>query len=343
MAKAATTEHNVPSREALQGLDRATLLRLMHIMLLIRRFEEPCDKYYRAGKMGGYIHYYIGQEAVATGIIPLFQPGDLMITHYRDHGYALALGTDPKRVMAELFGRATGVAGGKGGSMHLVDVERGFLGGYGIVGGTIPLGVGAAFALKYQGKKNICASIFGDGSMQQGVVHESMNMAGLYKVPCLFVLENNGYAMGTAVARHSAQTDFVKRVTAGYNIKGESVDGMDVLAVRAATNRILAQMRETGEPYFLEARTYRYAGHGYADNAQQQKFYRTEAEIDKWRKRDPIEHFREQLLAAGVTTEAELNAMDEECKAIVADAIEFADTSPFPSPDSLYEHVYTDM
>jgi pyruvate dehydrogenase E1 component alpha subunit len=179
--------------------------------------------------------------------------------------------------------------------------------------------------------------------MQQGAVHEAMNMAGLYRVPCLFVLENNRYAMGTSVERHSSQTDFVRRATAGYNIPGESVDGMDVLAVRAAAERILPHMRETGEPFFLEARCYRYVGHGYADNAQQQKFYRTEEEIEAQRKRDPVMTFRELLLKDSIATEAELDAIDEECKAAVADAIEFADNSPFPSPDSLYENVFTDM
>jgi pyruvate dehydrogenase E1 component alpha subunit len=336
MAKAAT-------KDAPGGLDRETSLQLFRTMLLIRRFEEPGDRYYRAGKMGGYVHYYIGQEAIAAGIIPLLQHGDYMLASYRDHGHALALGTEPRKIMAELFGRATGAAGGKGGSMHIYDVERGFLGGYGIVGGSVPLSVGAAFALKYRGQKNVCATFFGDGAMQQGAVHEAMNMAGLYRVPCLFVLENNRYAMGTSVERHSSQTDFVKRATSGYNIPGESVDGMDVLAVRAAAQRILQHMRETGEPYFLEARCYRYVGHGYADNAQQQRFYRTEEELEAERKRDPVLTYRAKLIESGVATEAELNAMDDELKGIVADAIEFADNSPFPSPDSLYENVFTDM
>jgi pyruvate dehydrogenase E1 component alpha subunit len=342
MAKAAI-------KDAPGGLDRETSLQLFRIMLLIRRFEEPGDKYYRAGKMGGYVHYYIGQEAIAAGLIPLLEHGDYMLASYRDHGHALALGTEPRKVMAELFGRATGAAGGKGGSMHIYDVARGFLGGYGIVGGSVPLSVGAAFALKYRdqkdalGQRNICATFFGDGAMQQGAVHEAMNMAGLYHVPCLFVLENNKYAMGTSVERHSSQTDFVKRVTNAYNIAGERVDGMDVLAMRAASERILHQMRQTGEPYFLEAICYRYVGHGYADNAQQQKFYRTEEEIEAQRKRDPVVTYRAKLIESGVATEAELNAMDEEIKGIVADAIEFADNSPFPSPDSLYENVFTDM
>lgn len=336
MAKAAM-------KEAPGGLDRETSLELMRIMLLIRRFEEPCDKYYRAGKMGGYVHYYIGQEAIAAGLIPLLEQGDYMLASYRDHGHALAIGTEPRKVMAELFGRETGAAHGKGGSMHIYDVARGFLGGYGIVGGSVPLSVGAAFALKYRSQKNVCATFFGDGAMQQGAVHEAMNMAGLYRVPCLFVLENNRYAMGTSVERHSSQTDFVKRVVNGYNIPGERVDGMDVLAVREASERILRQMRETGEPHFLEAMCYRYVGHGTADNAQQQKFYRTEEEIEAQRQRDPIKTFRAHLIESGLATEAEINAIDEECKAIVADAIEFADNSPFPSPDSLYENVYTDM
>lgn len=333
----------VAEKEAPAHINHETLLELMRIMLLIRRFEEPCDKYYRAGKMGGYVHFYIGQEAIAAGLIPLMIKGDTMLASYRDHGHALALGTEPRKVMAELFGRATGAAGGKGGSMHIFDMARGFLGGYGIVGGSVPLSVGAAFALKYRGDKNVCVTFFGDGAMQQGSVHEAMNMAGLYKVPCLFVLENNKYAMGTSVERHSSQTDFVKRVTNAYNIQGESVDGMDVLKVREASERILKQMRETGEPYFLEALCYRYVGHGYADNAQQQKFYRTEEEIEAQRKRDPIDTFRNKLIAMGAATDKQIDVIDHECKEIVADAIEFADNSPFPSPDSLYENVFTDM
>lgn len=325
------------------ALNRGEMMELMRIMLLIRRFEEPCDKFYRAGKMGGYVHYYIGQEAIAAGIIPFMVPGDTMIASYRDHGHALALGTEPRRVMAELFGRATGAAGGKGGSMHIYDVERGFLGGYGIVGGSVPLSVGAAFAIKYRNERNVSISFFGDGAMQQGAVHEAMNMAGLYRVPCLFVLENNLYAMGTSVERHSSQTDFVKRVTAAYNIPGERVDGMDVMAVREAAATAIAHMRKTGEPYFLETLCYRYVGHGYADNAQQQKFYRTEEEIARWKVRDPIETFHRKLVKEGIATEEEIRALDDDCRAIVADAVEFADNSPFPSPDSLYENVYTDM
>lgn len=330
-------------KEAPPTLDRAALLKMMRIMLLIRRFEEPCDKYYRAGKMGGYVHYYIGQEAIAAGLIPLLEHGDYLVASYRDHGHALALGTNPRAVMAELFGRATGAAGGKGGSMHIYDVSRGFLGGYGIVGGSVPLSVGAAFALKYRSQPNVCATFFGDGAMQQGAVHEAMNMAGLYRVPCLFVLENNLYAMGTSVERHSSQTDFVKRVTAGYNIPGESIDGMDALVVREASERILARMRETAEPYFVEMRCYRYAGHGYADNAQQQKFYRTEEEMERWRRVDPISTLRARLVADGIVTDEEIDEIDQQVRAIVEDAIAFADSSPFPSPDSLYENVYTDM
>ncbi|HEV2472523.1 MAG TPA: pyruvate dehydrogenase (acetyl-transferring) E1 component subunit alpha [Chthonomonadales bacterium] len=334
---------NVALKKLEPDVNRDTALSLMRIMLLIRRFEEECDQHYRAGKMGGYVHYYIGQEAIAAGIIPLLEPGDYMIASYRDHGHALALGTEPRKVMAELFGRSTGVAGGKGGSMHLYDVARGFLGGYGIVGGSVPLSVGAAFAIKYRSERGVCATFLGDGAMQQGAVHEAMNMAGLYKVPCLFVLENNHYAMGTSVERHSSQTDFVKRVTASYNIAGQSIDGMDVLEVRSAAQSVLDRMRTTGEPYFLETTCYRFVGHGFADNAQQQKFYRSQEEIESYRKRDPINTFLRWLIEQGLATEAELDAINGDCQAIVEDSIKFADSSPFPSPDSLYESVYTDM
>jgi pyruvate dehydrogenase E1 component alpha subunit len=280
---------------------------------------------------------------VAAGLIPLLLPGDTMIASYRDHGNALALGTEPRKVMAELFGRATGASGGKGGSMHIFDVARGFLGGYGIVGGSVPLSVGAAFAIKYRGQHNLHMTFFGDGAMQQGAVHEAMNMAGLFKVPCLFILENNGYAMGTSVARHSSQTDFVKRVSNAYNIQSESVDGMDVLAVREAGVRIMDWIRETGEPYFLEAKTYRFVGHGYADNAQQQRFYRSEEEIARWKERDPIRLFADYAVATGLLRQSEVDDIDAECREAVQDAIDFADGSPAPALDSLFENVLTDM
>ncbi len=326
-------------REAPSGLGSETARRLLHTMLLIRRFEESGDKYYRAGKIGGYVHYCIGQEAVVAGLVPLLIEGDTMIASYRDHGNALALGSDPRSVMAELFGRSTGTSGGKGGSMHIFDVARGFLGGYGIVGGSVPLSVGEAFALKYRNQPNLHITFFGDGAMQQGAVHEAMNMAGLYRVPCLFVLENNGYAMGTSVARHSSQPDFVKRVSNAYNIPCESVDGMDVMAVRDAGMRVMDRIRDTGEPYFLEAITYRFVGHGYADNAQQQRFYRSEEEIARWRERDPIAMFTRHVLSNGLLSQADVDEMDSECRAVVLDAAEFADRSPMPAPDSLLENV----
>ncbi|MDE2126232.1 MAG: pyruvate dehydrogenase (acetyl-transferring) E1 component subunit alpha [Armatimonadetes bacterium] len=329
----------VAVKQAKPHVECNSALEMLRMMVLIREFEAPCDQQYRAGKIGGYVHYYNGQEAVATGLVPLLRNGDTMITAYRDHGYALALGTSPQSIMAELFGKATGCAGGKGGSMHLYDVARGFLGGYGIVGGSVPLAVGSAFALKYRNMPNLCITFLGDGAMEQGAVHEAMNMAGLYHVPCLFVLENNGYAMGTSVSRHAAETDFVKRVTNGYAIEGERVDGMDVLAVRAAGERVMERMREDGRPFFLEAVTYRYAGHGFADNAQQQKFYRTDEEIDAYRHRDPIDQLYHLMEKHGDITEADFKRMQAEAKAVVEEAIRFAEESPFPSPDSLFENV----
>lgn len=334
MAKATLDE------SASGDVNKEELIGLYRLMLLIRRFEESLYRKYREGKIGGYLHRYDGQEALVAGIIPLLNPNDYILCTYRDHAHAIAVGTEPKVIMAELMGRSTGCAGGKGGSMHLIDPERGFLGGDGIVGGPLPISVGVGYAIKYRGTDQICVCYFGDGAMNQGGAHEAFNMAALYKIPVLYALENNGYAMGTSVERSTAQTDFVLKARA-HGIPGERVDGMDVLAVRDVAQRVIRRIRETGEPYFLDLVCYRYAGHGMADNPQQQKFYRTEEEIAAWRKKDPIPRLGNALLARGLMTEEEAEAIEAEIKAEIEEAIEFAETSPEPSLDTLYEHVYS--
>src|SRR5438105_1064106 len=261
--------------------DKETLLAKYRLMVLIRRFEESTYRKYREGKMGGYLHRYDGQEALVAGIFPFLRlPGDYILSTYRDHAHALAAGTDPKAVLAELMGRATGCAGGKGGSMHLIDPPRGFLGGDGIVGGPVPVSVGVGYALKYRGTDNICVCYFGDGAMNQGGVHEALNMVGLYKLPVLYILENNQYAMGTSISRSTGQPDFVLKARA-HGIAGEAVDGMDVLRVREVADRAIRRIRETGEAYFLEIQTYRFVGHGIGDdNTHGQKFYRSDKELE---------------------------------------------------------------
>src|SRR5947208_15255549 len=260
---------------------------ILRQMIFIRRFEEATEKEFRRGKIGGYLHVYIGQEAVCSGILTALRKDDVVFAGYRDHAHALVLGSNPGRVMAELFGKSTGLSKGKGGSMHLFDVEHGFYGGYGIVGGHLTLAAGAAYALRYRDTERIAVCYFGDGAMNIGSFHEAMNMAGLWgksgMCPILFIIENNGYAMGTSVERHSALTDLSQRVRA-YNIPTEKVVGQDVFAVRGVADRVVRQMRETGKPYCIEAITYRFSGHGAADILQP---YRTKDEVEQHKHRDP--------------------------------------------------------
>jgi pyruvate dehydrogenase E1 component alpha subunit len=319
------------------------LLSSYRLMLLIRRLEESVYRKFHEAKIGGYLHRYDGMEALVAGIIPFLQiPGDYVLSTYRDHAHALACGTSARAVMAELMGRATGCAGGKGGSMHLIDPENGFLGGDGIVGGPVPISLGVGYALKYRGNGNVCVVYFGDGAMNQGGVHEAMNMIGLYRLPVLFILENNKYAMGTSVERSTGQTDFVLKAKA-HGIDGEHVDGMDLLKVRDVASRAIAKMRETSEPYFLEMSCYRYVGHGIGDdNTKAWTTYRTEDEVAKWRERDPLLRTGDYLEARGILTPELMEKYEAEIAAVVEDAIEFAEASAEPPLDSLYENVYSD-
>jgi pyruvate dehydrogenase E1 component alpha subunit len=315
---------------------RDELLKLYRDMLLIRRFEERAGQLYGMGLIGGFCHLYIGQEAVAVGVQSVMQTGDQVITGYRDHGHMLATGMDPREVMAELTGRAGGSSHGKGGSMHMFSTESHFYGGHGIVGAQVPLGTGLAFANRYRENGNVSFTYFGDGAANQGQVYESFNMAELWSLPVVYVIENNQYAMGTSIERSSSETHLYKR-GASFKIPGEEVDGMDVLAVQAAARKAAEHARSGKGPYILEMKTYRYRGHSMSDPAK----YRTREEVDEIRKtRDPIDHVEEILEKKGWADEATLKALDAEVKRIVADAAEFARTSPEPDPSELYTDVY---
>jgi pyruvate dehydrogenase E1 component alpha subunit len=310
-------------------------LQALRQMLLIRRFEEKAGQMYGMGLIGGFCHLYIGQEAVVIGMKMAMADGDQMITGYRDHGHMLACGMDPKGVMAELTGRRGGYSKGKGGSMHMFSLEKNFFGGHGIVGAQVPIGTGLAFANKYRGNKSVSLTYFGDGAANQGQVYESFNMAELWKLPVVYIIENNRYAMGTSVARSSAQTDFSKRGIS-FNIPGEQVNGMDVRAVKAAGDKAVAWCRAGNGPYILDMQTYRYRGHSMSDPAK----YRTREEVDKVRHdQDPIEQVRNRLLAAKMS-EQDLKAIDAEVREIVNAAADFAQHDPEPDPAELWTNVY---
>jgi pyruvate dehydrogenase E1 component alpha subunit len=304
-------------------------------MLLIRRFEEKAGQMYGMGLIGGFCHLYIGQEAVVVGMQMAIKPGDQVITGYRDHGHMLACGMAPKGVMAELTGRRGGYSKGKGGSMHMFSVEKAFFGGHGIVGAQVPLGTGLAFANRYRGNDHVSLTYFGDGAANQGQVYESFNMAQLWKLPVIYVIENNRYAMGTSVSRSSAQTDFSKRGVS-FNIPGEQVDGMDVRAVKAAGDNAVAWCREGNGPFILEMMTYRYRGHSMSDPAK----YRTKEEVQKMRtEHDPIEQVRTRILTNKWGTEEQLKKIDAEVRDIVNEAAEFATNDPEPDPIELWSDV----
>jgi pyruvate dehydrogenase E1 component alpha subunit len=303
-------------------------------MLLIRRFEERAGQLYGMGLIGGFCHLYIGQEAVVVGMQSTIKLGDAIITSYRDHGHMLAAGMDPKGVMAELTGRASGYSKGKGGSMHMFSREKHFYGGHGIVGAQVPIGTGLAFAHKYKGSDNVSLTYFGDGSANQGQVYEAMNMAALWKLPVVYIIENNRYGMGTSVERASAVTELYRHGES-FGIPGERVDGMDVVAVKAAGEKAVEHARNGG-PYILEMQTYRYRGHSMSDPAK----YRTKEEVDKYRnERDPIDHVRKLLLDGKMTDEAALKAVDAEIRKIVNDSAEFAQHSPEPDASELWTDV----
>jgi pyruvate dehydrogenase E1 component alpha subunit len=332
--KTAEKAIDLPNEPKRYEASKEELLRFYREMLLIRRFEERAGQLYGLGLIGGFCHLYIGQEAVAVGLQTALTDKDSVVTGYRDHGHMLLCGIDPKIVMAELTGREAGISRGKGGSMHMFSVEHKFYGGHGIVGAQVPIGAGLAFAHKYSGDGGINVAYFGDGASNQGQVYEAFNMAALWKLPVIFVVENNRYAMGTSVNRSSAETHFWRRGEA-FRIPGMKVDGMDVLAVHGAAKVAIEHVRGGNGPIIMEMQTYRYRGHSMSDPAK----YRTREEVQEVReKSDPIEGMKDELAAAGVT-EDELKAIDKDIRAIVAEAADFAETSPEPALSELYTDV----
>jgi len=319
----------------IEEVDRETLLKMLYQMVLIRRFEEKAAEAYTLGKIGGFCHLYIGQEAVAVGALSALRPDDYVLTSYRDHGHALAMGTSADEVMAELFGRAGGCSAGKGGSMHLFDADKHFLGGHGIVGGQIPLATGVAFATKYRGTDQATLVFFGEAAVNQGAFHESLNMAQLWKLPCIYICENNQYGMGTSLKRAMSISD-VSQKAVGYGMESEFVDGMDVLAVRAATERAVERARKEHLPSLIEIRTYRFMGHSMSDPGH----YRTRAEIEKYQERDPIKVFGDNLREMGVLDDESLKAIEARVREEVERSVKFADASPEPAPEELFTDIY---
>ncbi|MCH8205547.1 MAG: pyruvate dehydrogenase (acetyl-transferring) E1 component subunit alpha [Chloroflexi bacterium] len=306
-------------------------------MLLIRRFEEACARLYMQGKIRGFLHLYIGEEAIAVGSISSLEPEDYVVSHYRDHGHALAKGMPPEVIMAELFGKATGCSGGKGGSMHLFDVKRKFMGGYAIVGGQLPIAVGLALSVKYQRGTGVVLCFFGDGAVSQGEFHESLNLASLWKLPVVFMLENNLYGMGTHVDQTHAGGRDIYLAAEAYKIPAAQIDGMDLVAVKDAVGEALTRVRSGSGPVFLEAMAYRFRGHSMADPSD----YRDQSEVAEWRLKDPIERFKGVALEEELLTPDQIASMDSEIEGRIEAAVRFAEESPAPEPEALYENVYS--
>jgi pyruvate dehydrogenase E1 component alpha subunit len=321
------------------GVDADIAKRLLREMMLIRRFEEKAAENYALGKIGGFLHLSIGEEAVAVGVTSVLRQDDYAISTYREHGHCLAKGSDPKRAMAELFGRRDGLSKGKGGSMHLFDKSVNFLGGHAIVGSHLPLAAGVGFAIKYQGGDQVIVCYFGDGAVPEGEFHEALNLAALWKLPVIFVCENNRYAMGTSLERALAQTEIYK-FGQTYGIPSEPMDGMDVLAIRETTARAVERARKDKVPTLLEARTYRFRGHSMRDPAG--AVYRTKEEVEKEKLRDPIVLFRERAVGAGVLGESDVQGIEKDVNDVVDEAVAFADASPEPPSEWLFTDIYKD-
>ncbi len=332
-----STIETAPGAARKSPMDKKVMLDLLYQMLLIRRFEEKAAEMYAQGKIGGFLHLAVGMEASCVGAISVLRPDDYVIGGYREHGHCLARGSDPRLAMAELFGRIHGLSKGKGGSMHFFDKERNFLGGTGIVGGQLPIGTGAGFAINYQGGDQVCLCFFGDGSVGQGVFHESLNMAALWKLPVIYICENNLYAMGTALSRTQSVTDIYRKAEA-YGMPGEQVDGMDVLAVRETVAKAVDRARREKIPTLVETRTYRFRGHSMRDPAA--AVYRTRDEVDEWKKSDPIVLLWDRMSRDGIITDAEYKGMDKEINQVIEEAVRFADASPEPPLEELLTDVY---
>src|SRR5688500_7018123 len=326
-----------PKPPAAPDVDPGLARRIYNDMVLIRRFEEKAAEAYALGKIGGFLHLYIGEEAVAVGATAAMRPDDYAIAAYREHGHCLAKGADPKRAMAELFGRIDGLSKGKGGSMHLFDKSVNFLGGHAIVGAHLPLAAGAAFSIKYRGGDQVVACYFGDGAVPEGEFHEAMNLAALWKLPVIFICENNRYAMGTSLERALSQTEIWKFGQV-YNVPCESVDGMDVLAIRESIGKAVERARKDGTPTLVEARTYRFRGHSMRDPAG--AVYRTKEEVEREKLRDPIVLFRTLAVDSGALSEADVKAIEKDVNDRVDEAVAFADASPEPPLEWLYTDIY---
>jgi pyruvate dehydrogenase E1 component alpha subunit len=319
-----------------QQHDKTQLLDFYRQMRLIREFEREAERQYTRGNIKGFLHVYSGEEAIAVGAIATLQPQDYVVTHYRDHGQALARGLDSKAVMAELFGKATGCSQGKGGSMHLFDAEKNFMGGYAIVGGQIPLATGLALASQYNQEDRVTLCFMGDGAVQEGEFHESLNLASVWELPIIFFCENNLYGMGASAKHTMSMYNQIYKMADAYGIRGSQVDGNDVLAVRELMQEATHQVRSGKGPLFIEAHTYRLRGHSIADPAH----YRPEEEVKYWEARDPIVRFQSWLTEQELVTRQELDEVDASVEQEVVEAAEFAESSPFPEPAALFEHVY---
>ncbi len=318
-------------------MEKPEYLNLYHQMVVIRRMEESAAELYQQGKIGGFLHLYIGQEAVSTGLISARRPEDRVITAYRDHGVALNCGLSAREIISELLGKMTGVSHGKGGSMHLADPSKNFWGGHAIVGAHLPIATGLALGDLYQGNHAVTLCMFGDGATNIGFFHEALNMAKVWNLPVLWVCENNQYGMGTTVNRASAVSE-IKQKAEGYGMKAERVDGMDMMAVRETALRMIEEVRGGSGPQLLEAMTYRYRGHSMGDPER----YRKADEVHKWQEEDPIGIYRKYLIEHGIADEAELNQQDEEGLAEVKDAIEYAEAAPEPGPEELFKDIYVE-
>jgi pyruvate dehydrogenase E1 component alpha subunit len=326
-------------RGSLDGLDREQLHGILRLMLVGRRFEEKAAEAYAIGKIGGFCHLYIGQEAVAIGAMSVLRPDDYAMAAYREHVQAIAKGMTAREVMAELYGKSGGSSHGKGGSMHLYSAEKRFLGGWGIVGGQMPIATGVGWAIRYKGGDQVCLCFMGEAAVNQGAFHESLNMAALWKLPVIFIVENNWFGMGTAWDRAASRLEIAEKAHT-YGMECESVDGMDVIAMREAIGRAVERARADGSPTLIEAKCYRFMGHSMSDPVS--GVYRTKEEVEEHKSRDPIRGFIDRLRDAGLLSDDELHAMDDAVRAEVDDAVEFAETSPDPEPDTLWDHVYSD-
>lgn len=338
--KVSQEEHKLRKKsqqELIKNFEPELLREMLYQMVLGRVFEQKCAEVYRMGKIGGFCHLYIGQEAIAVGTMMALKEGDYVITSYRDHVQAMVAGITPEAVLAELYGKATGNVGGKGGSMHMFSKEKGFFGGHGIVGGQIGVGTGMAYAQKYKGTDNVTLCFFGEAAVNQGIFHESLNMAQLWKLPCIYICENNKYGMGTSQTRAMSISSIAKKAE-GYGMAGEFVDGMDVMAVRDATLRAIERARKDGSPTLLEIRAYRYMGHSMSDPGK----YRTTEEIKKYQERDPIVLFKDSLKEAKVFTDQDFEEIENQAKEATQKAVEFAESSPFPDESELMTDVFAE-